>query len=172
MCDIQPLGARRGGILPVYARPSENSLVELPEKAQVRFRARYSETDQMGIVYHANYLAWFEMARTELCAVRGVRYRDIEEQDHLLLTVVEAHCRYVAPARYDDEVIAEARLAFSHSRMIGFAYEIRNAATSQLLVSGETKHVFITPDGRPARVPRKYFDLFGIPAPIGVPADD
>jgi len=73
-----------------------------------------------------------------------------QAQDHLLLTVVEAHCRYVAPARYDDEVIAEARVAFSHSRMIGFAYEIRNAATSQLLVSGETKHVFITPDGRPA----------------------
>jgi acyl-CoA thioester hydrolase len=146
--------------------------VELPEKAQVRLRARYSETDQMGIVYHANYLPWFEMARTELCAVRGVRYREIEEQDHLLLTVVEAHCRYVAPARYDDEVVVEARLSFSHARMIGFAYEIRNAATSQLLVSGETKHVFITPDGRPARVPRKYFDLFDIPAPRGVPADD
>jgi acyl-CoA thioester hydrolase len=146
--------------------------VELPEKAQVRFRARYSETDQMGIVYHANYLPWFEMARTELCALRGVRYRDIEEQDHLLLTVVEAHCRYHAPARYDDEVVVEARLSFSHPRMIGFAYEIRNAATSQLLVSGETKHVFITPDGHPARVPRKYYDLFAIPAPIGVPADD
>jgi acyl-CoA thioesterase FadM len=56
--------------------------------------------------------------------------------------------------------------------MIGFAYEIRNAATSQLLVSGETKHVFITPDGRPARVPRKYFDLFGIPAPVGRSAND
>lgn len=157
---------------PRHACPGENSLVELPEKAQVRLRARYSETDQMGIVYHAHYLPWFEMARTELCAVRGVRYRDIEEQDHLLLTVVEAHCRYHAPARYDDEVIVEARLAFSHARMIGFAYEVRNAATSRLLVSGETRHVFITPDGRPARVPRKYFDLFGIPAPRGFPADD
>ena len=146
--------------------------MELPEKAQVRFRARYSETDQMGIVYHANYLPWFEMARTALCAARGVRYRDIEEQDHLLLTVVEAHCRYHAPARYDDEVVAAARLSFSHARMIGFAYEIRNAATSQLLVTGETKHVFITADGRPVKVPRKYFDLFAIPAPIGVPADD
>ena len=144
--------------------------MELPEVAQVRIKARYSETDQMGIVYHANYLPWFEMARTELCALRGVRYRDIEEQDHLLLTVVEAHCRYLAPARYDDEVIAEARLAFSHSRMIGFAYEIRNAATSQLLVTGETKHVFITPDGRPTKVPRKYFELFAIPARGEVPA--
>jgi acyl-CoA thioester hydrolase len=57
--------------------------VELPLTAQVRFRARYSETDQMGIVYHGNYLAWFEMARTELCALRGLRYREIEERDHL-----------------------------------------------------------------------------------------
>ena len=123
----------------------------------------------MGIVHHANYLPWFEMARTELCAARGVRYRDIEAHDRLLLTVVEAHLRYHAPARYDDEVIDEARLSFSHPRMIGFAYEIRNAATSQLLVSGETKHVFITPDGRSTRVPRKYFELFAIPASGGVP---
>jgi acyl-CoA thioester hydrolase len=128
--------------------------VELAEKAQVRFRVRYAETDQMGVVYHANYLPWFEMARTELCAVRGVRYRDIEANEGLLLTV--------APARYDDEIVAEARLKHSHPRMVVFAYEIRNAATSQLLVTGETRHVFITREGRPVKVPRKYYELFGI----------
>lgn len=138
--------------------------VELPETAQARFRVRYAETDQMGVVYHGNYLPWFEMARTELCAARGVRYRDIEAHDGLLLTVVEVQCRYHAPARYDDEIVAEARLKHSHPRMIAFTYEIRNAATSQLLVSGETKHVFITREGRPVKVPRKYYELFAIEA--------
>ena len=141
--------------------------VELAEKSQVRFRVRYAETDQMGVVYHANYLPWFEMARTDLCAERGVRYRDIEVNDNLLLTVVDLQCRYHAPARYDDEIIAEARLKHSHPRMVVFTYEIRNAATSQLLVTGETRHVFITREGRPVKVPRKYFELFGIG-----PADD
>lgn len=145
--------------------------VELAEKSQVRFRVRYAETDQMGVVYHANYLPWFEMARTDLCAARGVRYRDIEVNDNLLLTVVDAQLRYHAPARYDDEVIAEARLKHSHPRMVIFTYEIRNAATSQLLVTGETRHIFITREGRPVKVPHKYFDLFGIgPADNGATA--
>jgi acyl-CoA thioester hydrolase len=136
--------------------------VELAEKAQVRFRVRYAETDQMGVVYHANYLPWFEMARTDLCAARGVRYRDIEVNDNLLLTVVDAQLRYHAPARYDDEIVAEARLKRSHPRMVVFTYEIRNAATSQLLVTGETRHIFITREGRTVKVPRKYYDLFAI----------
>jgi acyl-CoA thioester hydrolase len=104
------------------------------------------------------------MARTELCAARGVRYRDIELNDGLLLTVVDLQCRYHAPARYDDEIVAEARLKHSHPRMIAFAYEIRKADTSQLLVTGETRHVFITREGRPVKVPRKYYELFGVVA--------
>lgn len=136
--------------------------VELAEQSQVRFRVRYAETDQMGVVYHGNYFPWFEMARTDLCAARGVRYRDIELNDNLLLTVVEAQIRYHAPARYDDEILATARLKHSHPRMIAFTYEIRSAATSQLLVTGETKHVFITREGRPVKVPRKYYELFAI----------
>jgi acyl-CoA thioester hydrolase len=132
----------------------------------VRFRVRYAETDQMGIVYHGNYLPWFEMARTDLCAARGVRYRDIERNENLLLTVVEVNIRYHASARYDDEILAEARLKHSHPRMIAFEYAIRNAETSQLLVTGETKHVFITREGKPVKVPSKYYDLFAI-APAG-----
>lgn len=119
----------------------------------------------MGIVYHGNYLAWFEMARTELCAVRGVRYREIEERDHLWLTVVDAHCRYHAPARYDDEVIVEASAGHCHPRMVCFTYEIRNAATGQLLTTGETNHIFITKEGRPVKVPRHLYELFAIETP-------
>lgn len=134
----------------------------LPEKSQVRFRVRYAETDQMRVVYHANYLVWMEMARTELCRIRGVRYRDMERDDQLRLAVVDAHCRYHAPALYDDEIVSEGRIAEANSRMLTFAYDIRNAETGQLLVTGETKHVFLDFNGRPVRMPEKYRPLFGM----------
>lgn len=132
------------------------------EQAEVRFRVRYAETDQMGVVYHANYLVWMEMARTELCRVRGVRYRDIELEDGVLLAVVEVNCRYLAPARYDDEIVARARLAASNPRMITFGYEILHAETGQTLSTGETKHMFLDKAGRRVRVPQKYRSLFAI----------
>ncbi len=133
----------------------------IPDDAEVRFRVRYAETDQMGVVYHANYLVWFEMARTQLCRVRGVTYRDIEKNDGLNLAVAEASCRYHQPARYDDELVARAWFKHTHPRMITFAYEIRRAEDNVLLASGETRHVFLK-DGKPAKSPAKYFDLFGI----------
>jgi acyl-CoA thioester hydrolase len=136
--------------------------VSIPEKSQVRFRVRYAETDQMRVVYHANYLVWFEMARTELCRVRGVRYRDMERDDHIRLAVVDAHCRYHAPALYDDEIISEGRILEAHSRMLTFAYEVRNAESGQLLVTGETKHVVLDANGRPVKMPVKYWHLFGL----------
>jgi acyl-CoA thioester hydrolase len=87
---------------------------------EIRLRVRYAETDQMGVVYHANYLVWMEMGRVELCRSMGVRYRDMEQQDGVLLTVVEARCRYHAPARYDDEVVVKndsAPIDFSADRV-------------------------------------------------------
>jgi acyl-CoA thioester hydrolase len=129
--------------------------------SEVRFRVRYAETDQMGVVYHANYLVWFEMARTELCRQRGVRYADIERVDGLILVVAEARCRYRQPARYDDEIIAKGWIEKAHSRMIAFAYEIRRAADNALLANGSTHHIFLR-DGRPVKVPEKYAAVFGL----------
>lgn len=115
----------------------------------------------MGVVYHANYLIWMEMARTELCRIRGVRYRDIEKNDGLIMVVAEANCRYHQPAHYDDEVISQAVIKHAHPRMITFAYRITNASDGALLASGETRHLFLK-DGRPVKVPAKYFQLFGL----------
>lgn len=114
----------------------------------------------MGVVYHANYLIWMEMARTELCRVRGVRYRDIEANDGLVMVVAEASCRYQQPARYDDEIVAQATIQHAHPRMITFAYTIRSLDGTQL-ATGETRHLFLR-DGRPVKIPAKYYALFGL----------
>ena len=81
---------------------------------ETTLRVRYAETDQMGVVYYANYLIWMEVGRVEFCRAQGIRYRDMEEADGILLVVAEANCRYLAPARYDDEVRIVTTLATSH----------------------------------------------------------
>ena len=127
-----------------------------------RLRVRYAETDQMGVVYHSNYLIWMEVGRVEYCRAAGIRYKDLESQDNLLLAVVEAQCRYLAPARYDDEVDVETSIAQANPRMVRFAYEIRNAETQQSLASGETRHIFLTRELRPTKLPQKHYDLFRV----------
>lgn len=130
-------------------------------RGEVRFRVRYAETDQMGVVYHANYLVWMEMARTELCRLRGISYREMEQRSGLHLVVAEARCRYLRPARYDDEILAAAWLAGAHPRMVSFAYEIRRAPDGALLATGETRHLFVR-DGKPAKIPEEYRPVFGL----------
>ncbi len=129
-------------------------------KSESRFRVRYAETDAMGIVHHANYLVWMEIARTDLCSLRGVRYRDFEQATGLSMAVVGVEVRYHRAARYDDEIVASAWLRSSHPRMVVFAYEMRHGETGELLASGETKHVLVSKEGKPARIPKEYYGLF------------
>jgi len=131
------------------------------ERSEVRFRVRYAETDQMGIVHHANYLVWMEMARTELCRLRGITYREMEQRSGLHLVVAEVRCRYLHPARYDDEILASAWLESAHPRMVAFAYEIRRAADGVLLASGQTRHLFVR-DGKPVKIPEEFRPIFGL----------
>ena len=79
--------------------------------SESRFRVRYAETDQMGMVYYANYFVWMEIGRTDFCRDCGFSYRELEREEQAFLTVAEANCRYLAPARYDDEIIVETELA-------------------------------------------------------------
>src|SRR4051794_41862553 len=108
--------------------------------SEIRLRVRYAETDQMGIVYHANYLVWMEMGRVEMCRELGVRYREMEETDGVLLTVAEAQCRFISPARYDDEIIVMTQVARTTKRLLEFAYEVFEAESRRLLATGSTKH--------------------------------
>jgi acyl-CoA thioester hydrolase len=115
----------------------------MPVTTQVR--VRYAETDQMGIVYYANYLVWFEIGRVELLRSLGLAYSQLEKEHECILPVVEASCRYRAPARYDDEILIETRPALLRGAVIKFAYRIlRKAAEGEqptLLAEGETVHV-------------------------------
>ncbi len=128
---------------------------------ETRFRVRYAETDQMGVVYYANYLVWMELGRAEYCRAVGMRYRDLELNDGVLLAVVDAHCRYLSSARYDDEVAVTTWIEKANRRMVTFGYRMQNEA-SQLLATGETKHVFLGPGMRPVKLPEKYHSYFGI----------
>jgi len=109
-------------------------------------RVRYAETDQMGIVYHANYLVWFEIGRVELLRSLGLAYSQLEIEHQCILPVVEASCRYRSPARYDDRILIETRPALLRGSLLKFAYRIfRNldheAKERELLAEGETVHI-------------------------------
>jgi acyl-CoA thioester hydrolase len=131
---------------------------------ETRIRVRYAETDQMGVVYHANYLVWMEVGRVEYWRAAGLRYRDMEQEDGILLVVAEVTCRYRAPAFYDDEVIIRTSIAESNARMIRFSYELVEARDGRVLATGETKHVFCGRDRKPMKVPAKYHQVLGIGA--------
>src|ERR1700678_1074978 len=106
------------------ANPPDEKLLRSHE---TRFRVRYAETDKMGVVYYANYLVWMEVGRAEFCRASGIQYRDMEVDDGILLAVVDAHCRYIRPARYDDEIAVKTRVANASRRAVEFHYEISDA---------------------------------------------
>jgi acyl-CoA thioester hydrolase len=121
-------------------------------------RVRYAETDQMGVVYYANYLVWFEIGRVEVLRALGLEYRRLEIEHQCILPVVEATCRYRSPARYDDQILIETRPSLLRGPVLKFAYKIlRKASDAQegaeptLLAEGETVHVVC--DGQMNRKP-------------------
>lgn len=125
----------------------------MPVTTQVR--VRYAETDQMGIVYYANYLVWFEIGRVELLRSLGLAYSSLEKDHSLILPVVDAHCRYRNPARYDDEILIETRPTLLRGSVLKFGYRILRKAIEgeqhALLAEGETVHVVC--DGQLNRQP-------------------
>jgi acyl-CoA thioester hydrolase len=127
-----------------------------------RLRVRYAETDNMGVVYYANYLIWMEVGRVDLCKACGFNYRDMENDDGIFLAVAESYCRYRAPAHFDDEVIVKTWIDKANTRMVTFAYEIRLAEGERRLATGSTRHVFVSRAMRPTHLPEKYHALFGL----------
>jgi len=119
----------------------------------------------MGVVYYANYLVWMEVARVEYCRVVGFHYREMELEDGILLAVAESHCRYVSPARFDEEITIATRVPDVNRRFVSFDYEM--TCGPRKIATGQTRHVFLKHEPgakalRPARLPDKYALLFGI----------
>ena len=132
------------------------------QSAEARVRVRYAETDQMGVVYHANYIIWMEVGRVELFRANGLRYRDMEREDGVLLAVAEVHCRYRSAALYDEEVLIKTRVAEANPRMLRLEYELFRVEDGRLLATGYTRHVFLGPDRKPRKLPPKYWPALGI----------
>jgi acyl-CoA thioester hydrolase len=143
---------------------------------QHQLRVRYQETDQMGVVYHANYLNWFELGRTEMIRALGYPYRTIEAQG-FLLPVIEVEMKFKQPARYDEEITIYTRVASYSSIRIEFICEIRRvnendlgaeanelnlnpAPRGELLVSGLTRHVWVNTSWKPVRLEKEAPELF------------
>jgi acyl-CoA thioester hydrolase len=123
---------------------------------ETKVRVRYAETDQMGIVHHANYLVWFEAGRSELCRSRGFSYKEMEEEADALLVVAESYVRYKSPAFYEDELTIRTHVSEIRSRSLRFVYEVYRDADATLLAEGETLHLVTGKDKKVRTMPDIY----------------
>jgi len=132
--------------------------------SESRLRVRYAETDQMAVVYHANYLVWFEVGRVDFIRDMGLDYKAMEQEDNAMIAVIEASARYKAPARYDDEIIVRTSLAGVRGTIVRFRYAVLRAATEkseeQLLCEGETTHIVVTREMKKRDMPQHYAERF------------
>jgi acyl-CoA thioester hydrolase len=130
-------------------RPSSLSVV----------RVRYAETDKMGVVYYANYFVWFEVGRADLLRSLGWTYREMEHAG-IALPVIEAHCDYRRPARYDDEIEIRPRGRMLSPIRMEFTYEVVRRGDETVVASGRTVHAALDPAGKPCRLPDRIRQLF------------
>jgi acyl-CoA thioester hydrolase len=139
---------------------SNDTPAERPSRSQnvyeATLRVRYAETDQMGVVYHSNYIIWFEVGRVEMLRQIGFTYREMEKQDGVHIAVVEARCRFKSPALYDDQIRIRTRLLNVRDSLLHFGYEIVRENEDLLLAEGETVHLVVDGDFKRIPLPEKY----------------
>ncbi len=127
---------------------------------ETRLRVRYAETDQMGVVYHANHLIWFEVGRVELMREMGFSYRDMEREDGRFIAVAQVNIRYRAPVFYDEEILIRTRLATVRESVVIFSYELVKADGKTLVAEGETTHIVTDSKMKVAELPERYLTAF------------
>ena len=127
---------------------------------ETRLRVRYAETDQMGVAYHSNFFVWFEVGRVELLRQLGFAYKDMEARDGCFIAVVDARCRYKAPARYDDEIVVRTSLKNVRESLLHFSYQVARAGDDALLAEGETTHIAVNSRFEKMPLPEKYKAAF------------
>ena len=124
--------------------------------AEARLRVRYAETDQMGVVYHANYLVWFEVGRVELLRSIGLEYKRLEEDFGCMIAVVGAELRYRSPARYDDDIRVRTSIAALRGPVLKMQYEVVRAEDGKLLCEGTTTHIVVSREMVRRSLPEPY----------------
>ena len=127
---------------------------------ETTLRVRYVETDQMGVVYHSNFLIWFEVGRVEAMRELGFDYKDMEREDGCFIAVVDARCRYRSPAYYDDRVLVRTRMTNVRGSLIHFCYEVLRAGDRTVLAEGETTHIVTDRQMQKREIPEKYRKAF------------
>ena len=131
-----------------------------PEEYETKLRVRYAETDQMGVVYHANYIVWFEVGRVEMLRQLGFTYSEMEKQDETHIAVVDVRCRFKAPARYDEVITLRTRLLNVRKSLLHFGYEVLRDEDGALLAEGETIHIVVDSGFKRIPLPQKYLPSF------------
>jgi len=127
---------------------------------ETRLRVRYAETDKMGVVYHSNFLVWFEVGRVELLRQLGFQYSEMEQQDNCHIPVVDLRVRYKAPAKYDDEIVVRTVLKNVRPSLLHFSYEIFREGDRALLATGETMHIIVDDKLARTTLPERYMKAF------------
>lgn len=122
---------------------------------ETTIRTRYSETDQMGVIYHANYFNWFEIGRTAFFRELGMTYKSLEAQK-VLLPVIDARCKYIVAAEYDEEILIKIKLTKLRGVKIKFEYEVYRNKDEELLAEGYTLHAFVDKDLEPINFKKKF----------------
>ena len=126
---------------------------------ETEIRVRYAETDQMGIVHHANYLIWFEAGRSDLCRAKGFSYKQMEDEEEALMVVAESYCRYKSPAHYEDVLTIRTKIGEIRSRSLRFFYEVHRASDDTLIAEGETHHLVTDRDKKVRKLPEIFKNL-------------
>ncbi|WP_027339351.1 acyl-CoA thioesterase [Halonatronum saccharophilum] len=124
-------------------------------------RVTYQETDMMGVVYYGNYLRWFEIGRTEYLREKGMSYKEFEDRG-ILLPVLESHCNYHSPARYDDLVTIKTKISKLKRTKIEFDYEIIRSEDGELIAIGSTVHPFVGSDFKPISLKKKDKEIWNL----------
>jgi len=131
-----------------------------PQMFETRLRVRYAETDQMGVVYHSNFIIWFEVGRVEMMRQLGFTYNEMEQQEGNHLAVADVRCRYKAPARYDDLILIRTHLMNVRDSLVHFGYEVLREEDGALLAEGESVHLVLDREFKRTRLSQRYLPAF------------
>ena len=131
-----------------------------PQVFDAQVRVRYAETDQMGVVYHSNFIVWFEVGRVEMLRQLGFTYRDMEKHDDIHIAVADVHCRFKQPAMYDDLLTIRTRLVNVRGSVLHFGYQVLRADDEKLLAEGESVHLCVDSKFERRHLPQKYLVAF------------